>query len=278
MRRRKSRKAGAAAPLSTLSRLPLLALAAACLAGCQAYSAALGSGTAVTATDATRMTRSGFLSDYARLKPVAELGGVECWRDPALDPKRYDKAMVSRIVVSLAPAKNGAPSTIDPSDLKTLTDYFYRSMQTALKANMQVVEQAGPGVVVIRIALTDMVPTTVVDSLAGTFVPYAFIAEAGSGVATGRPAGSTPYLGETGMEMQFRDGGGGKVLAECRDTEIGRKYAADVNNGTAGAAQTWANGYMSSFQSWSYAREAFDKWSLLVARRMAELRGAGGAQ
>ncbi|WP_213954537.1 MULTISPECIES: DUF3313 domain-containing protein [unclassified Variovorax] len=269
-----SRRVGATA---RLSRLALLALAAACLAGCQAYNAALGSGTAVTASDATRMTRSGFLSDYARLKPAAGLDGIECWRDAALDPKRYDKAMVSRIVVSLAPAKNAAPSTVDPSDLKTLTDYFYRSLQTALQANMQVVEQAGPGVVVIRVALTDLVPTGVAESVTGTLVPYAFIAEAGSGVATGRPAGSTPYLGQTGMEMQFRDGAAGKVLAECRDTEIGRKYAADVDNGTAGAAQTWANGYMSSFQSWAYARNAFDKWSLLVARRLAELRGAGGA-
>jgi len=161
IRRRMFRRREATAHLS---RLSLLALAAACLAGCQAYNAALGSGTAVTATDATRMTRSGFLSDYAKLKPVPGLNGIECWRDPAFDPKRFDKAMVSRIVVSLAPAKNGAPATVDPSDLKTLTDYFYRSMQTALKANMQVVEQAGPGVVVINIALTDVVPTTIVDS------------------------------------------------------------------------------------------------------------------
>jgi hypothetical protein len=75
------------------------------------------------------------------------------------------------------------------------------------------------------------------------------------------------------MEMQFRDGANGQVIAECRDTEIGRKYAADVNSSAVGAAQTWANGYMSSFQAWQYAKEAFDKWSLLVAKRFAELRG-----
>ena len=138
---------------------------------------------------------------------------------------------------------------------------------------MQVVNKAGPGVVVIRIALTDLVPTTVTDSLAGTLIPYAFVAEAGSGVATGRPAGSTPYMGETGMEMQFRDGANGQIIAECRDTQIGRKYAADVDGSAVGAAQTWASGYMNSFQAWSYAKNAFDKWSLLVAQHFAELRG-----
>jgi hypothetical protein len=75
------------------------------------------------------------------------------------------------------------------------------------------------------------------------------------------------------MEMQFRDGATGQVIAECRDTEIGRKYAADVNSSAVGAAQTWANGNMRSFQAWQYAKEAFDKWSLLVAKRFAELRG-----
>ena len=111
---------------------------------------------------------------------------------------------------------------------------------------MQVVSQPGPGVVVLRIALTDLVPT---------------------GVASGRPAVSTPYMGETGMEMQFRDGASGAVLGGCRDTEIRRKYAADANTSVAGAAQTRAGGYLNSFQSWSYARNAFDKWSLLVAQR-----------
>jgi hypothetical protein len=254
----------------------LIAGAAALLTGCQTYNAALGSGTNVTATDSARLTRSGFLSDYARLKPVAALDGIECWRDTALNPRQFDKVLVSRIVVSLQPPngqKEGEVKTIDPNDLKTLTDYFHAALVKALKPQMEVVDKAGPGVVVIRIALTDLVPTTVTDSLAGTLIPYAFIAEAGSGVATGRPAGSTPYMGETGMEMQFRDGTNGQIIAECRDTEIGRKYAAAVNTGAVGAAQTWANGYMSSFQAWQYAKEAFDKWSLLVARRFAELRG-----
>ena len=247
------------------------------LAGCQSYDktygAVMGSGSSVTATDSARLTKSGFLSDYARLKPNSAADGIECWRDTSIDAKHFDKAMVSNIMVSIAPpSKDQTPVAIDPSDLKVLTDYFHGALSSALQQQMQLTDKAGPGVVVIRIALTDLVPTTVTDSLAGTLIPYAFIAEAGSGVATGRPAGSTPYLGETGMEMQFRDGANGQIIAECRDTEIGRKYAADVNSSAVGAAQTWANGYMSSFQAWQYAKEAFDKWSMLVATRFAELR------
>lgn len=248
------------------------------LAACATDGSMLGNGTSITASDKTRMTKSGFLSDYASLQATPWGEGIECWRAPKLNAKDYDKIMISRIVVSIAPPKDAdKEQTIDPSDLKTLTDYFNASLNKALKPQIQVVDQAGPGVIVLRIALTHLVPTSVGDSVAGTLIPYAFIAEAGSGVATGRPAGSTPYLGETGMEMQFRDGASGAVLGECRDTEIGRKYAADSKEGAGGAAQTWAGGYLNSFQSWSYAKNAFDKWSLLVAQRLTLLRGSAPA-
>ncbi|WP_295586149.1 DUF3313 domain-containing protein [uncultured Lamprocystis sp.] len=248
-----------------------MALITGCASLNSGVSGLMGSGTGVTATDPTRLTQSGFLSDYARLKPTPWGEGIQCWADPRLDAKRYDKVLIAPMVVTLKPGRNQA---VDPADLKILTDYFHASLATALKPQLQVVNQPGRGVVVLRIALTNLVPTGITRSLTGTLVPYGFVAEAGSGVATGRPAGSTPYLGETGMEMQFRDGGSGAVLAECRDTQIGRKYAADLNAGVTGAAQTWASGYVNSFQSWAYARNAFDKWSTLTANRIAELRGA----
>ncbi|HCV14203.1 MAG TPA: DUF3313 domain-containing protein, partial [Candidatus Accumulibacter sp.] len=111
--------------------------------------------------------------------------------------------LVSRIAVSLKPG-DGGQQTFDPKDLATLTDYFHHALVKALQPQMQIAKQPGAGVVVLRVALTDLVPTKVTDSLAGTLIPYGFVAEAGSGAATGRPAGSTPYMGETGMEMQFR--------------------------------------------------------------------------
>lgn len=270
--------AGAIRPMAgwvLVSALVGAMLAAGCSSTGSGLSTLMGSGTGVTASDPHRLTQSGFLSDYARLKPVSWADGVQCWRDPGLDAKQYDKILIARMTLKLKP---GQEQGVDPTDLKALTDYFYQSLAKALKPQMQVVDQAGPGVLVMRVALTNLVPTSVARSVTGTVVPYAFIAEAGSGVATGRPAGSTPYLGETGMEMQFLDGSSGKILAECRDTEIGRKYAADLDSGAVGAAQTWASGYVNSFQSWSYAKNAFDKWSELTAKRLAALRGVGAAR
>jgi len=249
------------------------------LAGCQTAptsgnanaAGSAGTGAGVTASDAALATRSGFLTDYARLAPTPGGDGVRCWKRPNVAWKTYDKVLITRMQVTLKPGGN---KRVDPTDLKMLLDYFHNSLMTALKPQIQVVDKAGPGVLVMRIALTDLVPTNVADSVVGTAVPYGFAAEIATGAASGLPSGATPYLGETGIEVQFRDGASGAILAECEDTEVGRKYAADLNAGAAGAAQAWVGGYISSFSSWSYAKDAFDKWAALTARRVAALRAA----
>lgn len=244
------------------------------LSGC----AATGEGArSVTVTDPSRLTQAGFLTQYDRLEATPWGKGIECWRDAELDARQFDKALIARIVLSLKPTE-GEETVIDPSDLKTLTDYFHDALVAALEPQMKIVTEAEAGTLGIRIALTSLVPTEVARSVTGSLIPYGFVAEAGSGVATGRPAGSTPYLGETGMEMQFVDATSGAVVGECRDTQIGRKYASEVDSGAGGAAQTWASGYVNSFQAWSYAKNAFDKWSLLVAERLADLRGVTPAK
>ena len=263
---------------STRPHIYGFALAAVMLTGgCATDSNSFGSGESVTVSDPTRQTNSGFLSDYSRLATVSWKGGegIQCWRDTDVDVNKYDKVMIPRMTVTLKP---GQQQGIDPTDLKMLTDYFHDAMATSLKPQIAVVDEAGPGVLAVRVALTDLVPTSVSKSVTGSLVPYGFVAEAGAGAATGRPAGSTPYLGETGMEMQFIDGASEKIVAECRDTEVGRKYAAELDSGAVGAAQTWANGYVNSFQSWSYAKNALDKWAALTAMRLAALREAAPAR
>lgn len=232
-----------------------------------------GSGNAgVTASDNSlaNVSNVGFLSEPGKLKVQAANGGFLCWRQAGVNWKSYDKVMFERIKVYLAPATQQSP--IDPSDLKTLIDYFHSALVKNVSPVVQVVDAPGPGVLRVRLALTSLVPTNTLESMAGTAVPYGFVAEMGSGAATGRPVGSTPYMGKTGLEAQFRDGATGAVLAECADTQIGLKYAADLNKGATTAAEAWMNGYVSSFTSWSYAQDAFNKWSAAFARRFAELK------
>jgi hypothetical protein len=242
------------------------------LAGCSSSGGVnVGTDRNVVASDRSAITRTGFLSDYARLRPVPDDEGMLCWRDTKTDWKRYDKVLFERIHVYLKPGAK--PNPIDPTDLKMLLDYFHAALVKATRPEAQIVTTSGPGVLRVRIALTELTPTNTLDSLAGTAVPYGFVAEIGSGAATGRPAGSTPYMGDTGIAVQFRDGASGRVVAECADNEIGRKYADDLEKGVTGAVTAWANGYVESFTSWSYAKDAFDKWAAIFARRFDAVRG-----
>jgi hypothetical protein len=226
-------------------------------------------GTIASETTLANVPRVGFLTGYERLKPLPDGSGLLCWRSADTNLKQFDKVMFERIQVYLSP---GSAKPVDPTDLKMLIDYFHKSLVTAIKPVAQVVDKTGAGVLQVRIALTDLVPTNTAESLAGTAVPYGFVAEMGSGAAEGKPAGSTPYLGQTGMEVQFRDGASGKIVAECADREIGLKYAANMNAGATGAAATWVSGYMDSFSQWTYAKTAFDKWAAEFATRFAALK------
>lgn len=250
----------------------MLLVGAACiglLAGCATPS---DGGNAVTASDnsVAKVADVGFLSAPAKLKPSQAAGGALCWRQAKVDWHRYDRVMFERIQVYLT--QTPEQRAIDPTELKALVDYFHKALVDNMRPVLPVVDKPGPGVLRVRIALTSLTPTDTAASLVGTAVPYGFVAEAGSGAATGRPTGSTPYMGQTGIEMQFRDGASGRIVGECADSQIGLKYAADLKGSAPEAVKAWTNGYLSSFESWTYARDAFNKWAALFASRFAALR------
>lgn len=224
-----------------------------------------------SASTPAKATQGKFLSRYDLLKPVEGGDGAQSWRDPGVSWQQYDKVLIERIRIFLK--EDSEEKAIDPTDLKMLTDYFYEALQREIKPTAQIVEQAGPGVLGVRIAITNLMPTNANLSIAGTLTPYAFIAEASSGPASGRPAGSTPYLGECGIEVQFLDGQTGKVVAEFTDTRIGKKYDLDTSAGGVDAAKKWVDGYLDSFTTWNYAKGAFDLWASLFRQRFDELRG-----
>src|SRR4030095_3038163 len=143
--------------------------------------------TTVTASDARLDTRSGFLTDYAPLAPTPGGEGAKCGRGPTVNWRSYDKVLIARMRVTLKP---GQIKNVDPSVLKSLLDYFHGALVVALKPQSQGVDKAGPAGAGVRMRLTDPTPPQVTDSWIGTAAPYGFVAEIGSGAATGLPGGA----------------------------------------------------------------------------------------
>jgi hypothetical protein len=239
----------------TVARRMSLALVLALLCGCASTDKSI-------AVKPSEQHKS--LSNYELLQPIKGSDGAQSWRQADLNWKQYNKVLIERIKVFVKDdSKNEG---IDPTDLKMLTDYFYGALVKEIKPTAEIVDKGGPGVIGVRIAIVDLVPTKYQRSIAGSLIPYGFVAEAASGPASGRPAGSTPYLGECSIEMQFFDTNSGQVVAEFKETKIGKKYDAE-------SAKKWVNGYMDSFTTWGYAKAAFDQWAAKFRLRFDELRG-----
>lgn len=258
--------------IKPITRVILVSLLLASLFGCSASTPK-----DQASAPASSMQKQGtFLSHHDLLKPVEGVDGAKSWREPGVNWKQYDKVLIGRILLFMN--EESEQRGIDPTDLKMLTDYFHEALLKEIKPTAQIVDLAGPGVLVLRIAITDLMPTNSALSIAGTLTPYGFVAEASSGPASGRPAGSTPYMGECGIEVQILDGETGKVVAEFTDTKIGKKYDLDTSGDTMNAAKKWVGGYFDSFTTWNYAKGAFDLWASLFRQRFDELRGIQKAE
>ena len=242
--------------MRNLTALPLLFLCTVLSAGC-----------ASTPAGDAKPKYAGFLSDYSRLQPVPDGNGAERYLKPNENWKQYNKVMLDRIRVWYKDDANY--KGIDPTELKTLTDYFQNAIVKALEPTYPVVTQPGPGVLRVRVAITDLVPTKPEMSVVTLVVPYATVAD----VAAGGGTGSTPYLGQTAIEAEFLDSRTNQVVAAYVDRQIGKKYDIDMSEGVGTAVEKGVSSYTKAYSTWAYAEAAFDYWAGLLRKRLDEAHG-----
>ncbi len=221
-------------------------------------------------TDATP-AYADYLSHPDRLEPVAEGDSALIWIDPNVDFAKYDKFLIERIQVHLA--DDATYKAVDPTALKQMTDYFYNAIVKALGSPYKVVSKTGPGVLRVRIAITNLVPTKPEYSVAALVIPYATVVDLASGPASGGPSGSTAYLGRTGIAGSLIESQTNRVVAEYADNEIGRKYVVDTSEGVTGAVTTGVDGYIKSYSTWGYAKQAFDGWAADLRKWLNKVHG-----
>jgi len=214
---------------------------------------------------------AGFLTHADRLQPVPGDSGAYRWMDSSANLGRYNQILLERIQVQLA--SDAEYKAVDPTELKTLTDYFHQAIVIALGDTYPVVTKPGPGVLRVKITLVDLVPTKPEMSVVTLVVPYATVADVASGAAAGGPVGSAPYLGRTGIAAQFIDGQTGQVIAEYADTQVGRKYVVDTSKGVGNAITTGFSDYAKAYSTWAYAKQAFDGWAQLLRARLDQAHG-----
>jgi Protein of unknown function (DUF3313) len=146
------------------------------------------------------------------LAPGPKGGAALAWINPDAPWSKYTK-------VQLLPVEFWAAtdSKVSPDDQKVLTAYFYNSLQTNLAKNFTVVDQPGPGVMTLRVALMDA--TTAVPGLRtlSVVVPQARILNVAQSLATD----SYAFVGSAEAEMKVTDSVSGELLGEAVDKQAG---------------------------------------------------------
>lgn len=206
----------------------------------------------------------GFLSDYSKIPTTPAEDGSYRYLDPNVDGKKYNKLLVDRIKIWF---KDDAEyKGIDPDELKMLTDYFYSAIEKAMGDAYPMVKEAGPDVLRLRIAITDVEPNQVVASVTTLVVPFLWVGDAGTGVAKGEP-GSTVFTGEATIEMEALDSTSSEQAAAYIQTDAGKKY-----NWTEGVT-AGVGSYLKSYTKWDYTKEAMDHWAQMIRARLDQVHG-----
>jgi hypothetical protein len=219
------------------------------LSGCPATVASTPQAAkAVEAGEALPPSVTGFFGDNAsKLTKGPEGGAALAYINPNAQWSKYTKIHLQPVEFWAA-----ADSKVSESDQRTLTTYFYNKLKEDLGKSFTLVDQSGPDILTLRVALMDA--STAVPGLrsVSVIVPQARVLNGLQSLATG----SYAFVGSAEGEMEAKDSTTGELLAGAVDQRAG-------GMGLKGAA---------SFQ-WGDAENTMDYWAQKITNRLLELQG-----
>ncbi|MBO3273846.1 DUF3313 family protein [Pseudomonas schmalbachii] len=189
---------------------------------------------------------SGFLKDYSALKEEKSPSGapVMRWIQPGVDSSRFTSVYVepSQFYPQPQPTEK-----IPASTLQGITQYYDQALQTQLSKALPLASAPGPGVLVVRPAITAVSAST--QGLQPyEVIPIALVA-AGVSAATGIRDQDTSIA----TEAAFLDGGNNQVVAEV----VRKGAGAELENSSQvmqpadarAVLDGWAADMLKSFQT-----------------------------
>jgi hypothetical protein len=188
---------------------------------------------AACATEPTKRVEevqpAGFLQDYSILSPGGEGEASLVYWNRTANWAAYDKVQVDPVTIWLD--KGSAADDVSKEDLQRLADLFHAKLVEKLSEDYALTSTAGPGVLRVRIALTDAEASNPFTDTISTYVPQAYVV---SSVLT-LPADTAAFVGEASFEAQLRDAASGELLGAAVGRRAGTKYVF------AGTTNSWGD-------------------------------------
>ena len=149
---------------------------------------------------------SGFLGRYNNFKVVNPQTQAELWIRPPYEDlsilKDYHSIVFSPIEIWMDPKTTYRG--IDPNELKQITDYFLTQLKKKLGKDYKIVEDSGPGVMNIRLAITGLNKEKPDYKKVYNLIPVKAVYELGN-AAYRKVAGKQVDIYEATAEMEIRD-------------------------------------------------------------------------
>lgn len=193
-----------------------------------------------------------FGADASKLGPGPKGGAALVYINPNVQWAKYTK-------IQLRPIEfwAGEDSKLSTADQQMLAAYCYNQLKADLEKHFTLVDQPGPDVMTLRVALIDATTATPGLRSISVVVPQVRILNAVQSLATG----SYAFVGSAEAEMKVTDATSGEMLAGAVDRRAG-------GMGIKSAA---------SFR-WGDTENALDYWAEKTTSRLLELQGRTPAQ
>jgi len=164
---------------------------------------------------------SGFLSDYSQLKETSDQFMGHSYLVPGAEDMMANYTAVIIDQPEIFIASNSKYKGIKPDDMKVLADAFRTSLSQSLAQDFMVVEQAGPNVLYVRFAITNLQLKKKKKGLL-SYTPVGFVAGAAKSALTSDITKKIDLKGLV-MEMEVLDSNSEQQLAAAVEVRSGSK-------------------------------------------------------
>lgn len=187
---------------------------------------------------------SGFLKDYSLLKEAKSPSGVEVmrWVDPKLNIKQFTSVYIEPTQFYPQPQPT---AKIPQSTLSGITRYYDQALQRELSKSLPLAQGPGPGVIVVRAAIT------AVSSKTEGLKPYEVVPIALVAAAVSTASGIRDQETTLATEAVFLNGSSNAVLAQVVRKGTGKPLENDSQvlqaNDVKGVIDGWASDLHQSY-------------------------------
>jgi hypothetical protein len=206
----------------------------------------------VAACATTRQTRSveesGFLGDYSQLRAGEGDQARLVYINPDTDWWQY-----SAIIIESATIWHNQETTkLSAKDQQALTDALYTAFREELSKDYEIVSAPYPGVMTLRLAITEAKGARVVGNTITTVIPQTRLLSSLTGIATDTQV----FVGKASIEAEINDSMTHERLAAAVDERAGAKTLRGLGG------------------KWKDVDNAFQYWAERLRERLAEERGS----